>query len=424
LTELARPARAVVGAAIVVILVAGSVLIVKTSYGAYSGQFAVNATFSRAGEGLHPSSQVQYRGVTVGEVTAIDLVDRRAQVRMKLNSGFAVPVDATASIAPKNVFGEETVNLTFPHGQSGPLLPPGGTIAHTQVSDEFTQLLAAADPLLNEVNGQDLATVISQLAIASSGQGPEIRQSIQEGTKLADLFDTTLASQIRALHSFTAFSGAIAPTGGSINAISTANNLALPTFNAQAARYQKLLSEFTPVANELAEYLSDYHPDIAAMLGDGVNVSRVLIADQAQVAQVIHGLYRYLFKFANGAGPEILPDGSKFAYFKTFVMFSDVNSLVCSLIAPPQSGLSALEPLQAALTGSGSPFNCSAQMAAFDAAQGGRPASNVLGSARQAAQNLSNALGAVIGQPQAGQSPPGQSQGLDSVLQNLLGAGS
>lgn len=423
MTELARPARAVIGAALVVILVAVSALIVKTSYGSFSGQYSLMANFSRAGEGLHPSSQVQYRGVTVGEVTAIDLVDRHALVKMKIDPGFDVPVDASATIAPKNVFGEETVNLTFPHGQTGPVLRPGGTINDTQVSDEFTQLLSAADPLLNEVNGQDLATVITQLAIAGAGQGPQIRQSIEEGTKLADLFDSTLQAQIRALDSFTSFSQAIAPTGGSINAISAANNLALPTFNAQAASYAKLLAQFTPVANELADYLTDYHPDIVALLTAGANVSRVLIADQAQVAQVIHGLYRYLFKLASGAGPEILPDGSKFAYFKTFIMFSDVNSLVCSLIAPPQPGLSALEPLQAALTGSGSPFNCSAQMAAFKAAQTGKSSpANILGAAQQAAQNLSNAVGSVIGQPQA---PAGQSQGgLAGVLQNLLGSGS
>ncbi|HVA42505.1 MAG TPA: MCE family protein [Acidimicrobiales bacterium] len=417
MTELPRSARAVIGAAIVVVLVAVSGLIVKASYGSFSDQYPLQGLFARAGEGLHPSSQVQYRGVTVGEVTAVKLVDRRAEVQMKLDHGFGVPVDAVAAIAPKNVFGEETVNLTFPHGQTGPMLRAGGTITNTTVSDEFTQLLAAADPLLNEVNGQDLATVISQLAIASAGQGPAIRASIEEGTKLADLFDQTLQAQIRALDSFASFSEAIAPVGPSIDSISASNNQWLPTFNAQAAAYDKLLAEFTPVANELAAYLSDYHPDITTMLQDGVNVSRVLIARQSQISDVIHGLYRYLYKFASGAGPELLPDGSKFAYFKTFIMFSDVNSLVCSLIAPPQSGLSSLAPLQQALTGPGSPFNCSAQMAAFNAAQGGAVKTSPLAGARQAAQNLSNAVGAVIGTPQ-----PPRSQGLDSILQNLMGA--
>ncbi len=417
MTELPRSARAVIGAAIVVVLVAVSGLIVKTSYGSFSDQYPLSGLFARAGEGLHPSSQVQYRGVTVGEVTAIKLVDRHADVEMKLDAGFGVPVDAQAAIAPKNVFGEETVNLTFPRGQTGPMLRPGATITDTSVSDEFTQLLAAADPLLNDVNGQDLATVISQLAIGSAGQGPAIRASIQEGTQLADLFDQTLQAQIRALDSFASFSESIAPVGPSIDSISASNNLFLPTFNAQAAQYDKLLAEFAPVANDLAAYLADYHPDITTMLQDGVNVSRVLIARQPQISDVIHGLYRYLYKFAAGAGPELLPDGSKFAYFKTFIMFSDVNQLVCSLIAPPQSGLSALEPLQQALTGPGSPFNCSSQLAAFDAAQGGSVRANPLAGAHQAAQNLSNAVGAVIGAPQ-----PPQPRGLDSILRNLMAA--
>jgi phospholipid/cholesterol/gamma-HCH transport system substrate-binding protein len=404
----------------VVALVAAATFVVKVSYGALSNRYPVTAYFVRAGQGLEPSAQVQYRGVTVGEVTGIFLVHGRARVDMKVNRGFSIPTDAVATIAPQNVFGDETVNLSFPHGSGGPALAAGGTITHTSVSDDFTQLLAAADPLLNGINAGDLATVISQLAIASAGLGPEISRSIQEGTQLADLFDQTLQSQIQALDSFTSFSEALAPVGPSINSISAANNQALPAFNAVAASYQKDLENLTPLANELASYLSDYHPDIAAILQSGANVSRVLIARQSNISQVVSGLARYLYKFANGAGPEILPDGSKFAYFKTFILFSDVNQLVCSLIAPAEPGLSALAPLQQALTGSGTPFNCSAQMASFQSAQAQTaPTSAGLAPLQKAAQNLSNALGAVVGQPDKT-----QKQTPLQVIKSLLGSGS
>lgn len=420
--ELERPGRAVIGAALVVILVAVSVIVVKVAYGAFSNQYALTGLFSRAGQGLSPSSLVQYRGVTVGQVTNIALADRRARVQMKIDRSFAIPADAEATIAPLNVFGEETVNLSFPHGQRGPFIRPGGTIRTTSVSSDFNQLFAAADPLLQKINGQDLATVVAELAVGSAGLGPAIRASIDEGTRLADLFDQTLAAQIKALDSFAAFSAALAPTGPAINSISASENKFLPSFDAEAAQYQRILTEFTPVANDLAAYLSDYHPDIALMLQDGVNVSRVLIADQANISQAIQGLDQYLYRFAHGAGPEVLPDGSKFAYFKTYILFSDVNTLVCSLIAPPQPGLSALEPLQQALTGPGSPFNCSAQLAAFDRAQGvpvvATPTPNPLGAVRRAAQNLSNTIGSIVGRPQ--QPAP---QTLGGVLQNLLGGG-
>jgi phospholipid/cholesterol/gamma-HCH transport system substrate-binding protein len=424
MTELPRAARAVIGAALVVVMVAGSTLLVKLAYGAFSPRYPLSGLFSEAGQGLHVQSEVQYRGVDVGAVSSITLYHHRALVGMKIDSGFRIPADAVATISPKNVFGEDTISFSFPRGNDGPYLADGARVRTTAVDQGLIQLLAAADPLLNAVNGVDLATVISELARASQGQGPQIAASIEEGTKLANLLDATLQGQIRALDSFTAFSQALAPAGPSLNAISTEENVALPAFDAQAAAYQRLLTEFTPVANDLASLLQDYHPDITAMLSAGVNVSRVLIADQADISNVVHGLYRYTLKFSGGSGPEVLPNGTRFAFFKTFILFPDVNTLVCDLIAPPQPGLSSLEPLQAALTGSGSPFNCSAQLAAFRAAQAGSAGAaagagtpSVLAPVRRAAQSLANGLGAVLGHPQTGAGPS-----LSSLLGRLAGS--
>ncbi|HET6811939.1 MAG TPA: MCE family protein [Acidimicrobiales bacterium] len=423
MTEPSRGARATIGAAVIIVLVGVSTLLVRLAYGAYTNEYPLEGVFSEAGQGLHVASEVQYRGVHVGSVGGIHLRDRRAVVDLHIDRGFNIPADAVATITAKNVFGEDTVNLAFPTGQHPPFLEAGASISRTTVDAGLTQFLASASQLLNSINGVDLGTVVSELSQAYAGQGREIAASIEEGTKLADLFDRTLQDQIRALDSFTSFSAALAPTGPSLNAMAQASNLALPAFNAQAAAYEKLLSDFAPVANQLAALLADYHPDIAAMLTQGVNVSRVLIARQADLSNVIHGLYRYTFKFAVGLGPETLPDGSKFAFFKTFILFSDVNTLVCDLIAPPQPGLSALQPVQQALTGPGSPFNCSAQMAAFAAAQAGRgPALAVSGpggatdAARKAAQQLSNQVGSIVGQPDNGSSGT-----IGGTLGQLLG---
>lgn len=420
MTELSRGARATIGAALIIVLVSVSTLLVRLAYGAYSNVYPLSGTFSEAGQGLHVESEVQFRGVQVGSVSGITLQDNRALVQLHIDKGFQIPADATATITAKNVFGQDTVNLGFPSGQHPPYLHPGSMISHTGVDAGLTQFLASAADLLNSVNGADLGTVISELSQAYAGQGPEIAASIEEGTRLADLFDSTLQAQIRALDSFTNFSGVLAPTGPSFNAMAAASNLALPAFNAEAADYQKLLANFAPVANQLASLLADYHPDIVAMLTQGANVSRVIISDQSDISNLVHGLYRYSFKFAVGLGPETLPDGSKFAFFKTFLLFSDINTLVCNLIAPPQPGLSALQPVQQALTGPGSPFNCSAQLAAFGAAQargaGGPHPSSPLAPAHQAAQQLTNDLGSLAGQPAP--SAPGD---VGGVLSQLLG---
>ena len=69
----------------------------------------------------------------------------------------------------------------------------------------------------------------------------------------------------------------------------------------------------------------------------------MLLAQQGTIGQVVNGAYHYFQKIAQGAsGLNKLPDGSTYAYFNTFILFSDVNSLVCNLIAPPTGGMSFL----------------------------------------------------------------------------------
>ncbi|HET9731954.1 MAG TPA: MCE family protein [Acidimicrobiales bacterium] len=421
MSGLSRGARAAGAFAVVLALFAVGTVIVKGAYGGFSNQYLLVGYFDRTGNGLFNGSEVQHDGVTVGKVSGISLAGGRAKVDMRIDRGFVVPADATAVISPKNAFGDETVGLQFQAGDTSPALRPGGEVAHTQVQDQITQFLAVADPLLNSINGTDLGTVVDELSQASAGQGPTIAANFAEGSKLADLLSRTVDQQIAALQAFTGTITALAPAGATLNAIADANNQFLPVFNAQADAYQRVLAAFGPVADQLAAYLRDYHPNIATLLVDGDNPSRVLIADQQNISQVIHGLYRYTYKFATGISPETLPDGSRFAYFRSFILFSDVNKMICGMIAPAQPGLSFLKPLQQALAGAGTPLDCSAQMAAFNAAQAGGPTvPSPTAAVSGAAQALSNQIGAVIGAPQ----PPAAAGGLGSVIDNVLGGGS
>ena len=358
-----------------VVLVAVTVVVVmsvKAANGDYSGDYRLTGYFPRAGEGLVPGSEVVYRGVQVGRVASVSLAGTAARVTFVLQPTFRVPADAKATVEPVNLFGAEQVSLTAPGDgpAPGPYLAATGTIARTATSDELGAFFAAASPLLKQITTTNLAAVIGELAQASNGEGPQIAQSIQAGAHLAGYLDQSLAAQLNALDSFSRFTAALAPDGQAINGLSQQENAALPTFNQDAADYRKLLVNLTSFSNELAQLLTDYHPTFATLLTDGDNVARVVIAQQTEVGQVIRGSYQYAMKVAGGASAEALPGGSHFAYFNTFVLFTDVNTLVCDLLAPAQPGLAFLEPLQQALAGAGTPFTCQTQMAAFDTAQG------------------------------------------------------
>jgi phospholipid/cholesterol/gamma-HCH transport system substrate-binding protein len=357
----------VVALVVAAAVVAGVVVLVKNSDGAFSGNYPVVGLFAAAGQGLHPGSEVEYRGVQVGTVSSISLDAGRARVVLDLHPTFRFPRAGTATVRPQNLFGAEEVALTTPGGgRSGPWLASGQPLAHTAVADQIDDLFATADPLLQQIDTPDLAATVTELNQATNGQGPKIASGISEGSALGTLLSNTLSAQITALNSLTALSAALVPTGPQLNEVAKQANASLPAINNAQADFQKLLDTLNPLAENVAQFLSLYRPDIGALLSSGANVTRVLLVHESDIQSLIRGLYQYVTRLAGITG-ETLPDGSKFAYFQTFIQFGDVNSLVCSLIAPAAPGLAALAPLQQALASSGSPFNCASQDASFTA---------------------------------------------------------
>ncbi|HZD67171.1 MAG TPA: MlaD family protein, partial [Acidimicrobiales bacterium] len=116
----------------VVLAVAGaSTMIVGSAYHYYPGGTTVSAVFPTAGEGLLQGAEVDYRGVQVGRVQAINLAGGKAHLVLKLEHGFQVPTDAQASLRPKSLFGNEEVLLHLPRGDHGPFLATGQSLPAT-----------------------------------------------------------------------------------------------------------------------------------------------------------------------------------------------------------------------------------------------------------------------------------------------------
>jgi ABC-type transporter Mla subunit MlaD len=235
--------------------------------------------------------------------------------------------------------------------------------------------------------------------VASENLGQTIAQSIDTGTRLADLFSTTINAQVNALDAFSRFQAAFTPTASNLNAIAANNNVGLPVFNQAEGTYQAFLTTLKPLADNLAQLLSVYRPDINILLGQGDNVVRVLLARQSDISDLIHGLYRYTLKFAKVQSPngELLSDRSGFAYFKLFTSFSDIDKLVCGLVAPagaPPQLQQSLAPLQSAL---GPQFDCSSAASA-GAGSAGAPTSS-----QNVAGNMATSALSGLAQPQVPQ---------------------
>lgn len=371
--------RRVAALVAIVALAATVVVLVDAADGDFAPAYHLVGSFSAAGQGLHPGSEVDEHGVQIGRVSSISLQGGRAHIVLIIDGGDSLPSDVVATISPQNVFGEDDVTLTVPGGTPAgePTLSDGGVIRHTAVEDDLSRFFATAGPLLQQLDTNALASLISELADASRGQGPAIAASLDEGTRFADLLSQTSAAQLQALDAFTRFSAAISTIGPGLNEIGSAGNRSLPLFVSAAHAYSTFLATLGSFSDHLSALLTGYEPDIATILTQGGNVTRVLVADQPDLEYLVYGLAQYAYKFAHAGSAATLPDGSRFGYFKTFIEWTDVEKLVCNLIAPAEPGMSFLAPLQPLVSSPGGPIDCSSQIAAFDRAQSGAPSAPV-----------------------------------------------
>jgi phospholipid/cholesterol/gamma-HCH transport system substrate-binding protein len=351
------------------VVAAGTVYLIENAAGDFASTYQVTAAFASAGEGLHAGSEVDERGVQIGSVKSIALSNGMAQVVMAIGDQYKLPTNVLAAIRSENLFGAEQVVMEPPAHPAPTMLENGSSITQTRVEDQLGELFATAAPLLDRLDTTDLASVIADLSAAAQGEGPAIKASIDEGSKLADLLSKTSVAQLQALDAFTHFTEAVSSIGPSINTISADSNQALPVFDQAASAYHALLTDVSVLADNVTTLLSDYRPDIATILNSGGNVTRVLIADQSQLEQVITGLYEYAYRFGHASNGAALPDGSEVGYFKTFVDWVNIEQLVCNLIAPAVPGLSFLAPLQQVVSQVGGPLDCSSQIKKFQAAQ-------------------------------------------------------
>jgi len=141
-----RRDRLVFGAGAVIVaaaLVVGGVLVYRASHKSTQ----VTAYFSEA-IGVYPGSTVRVLGVPVGTVDAVQPQGTEVKITMTVNSGVAVPADATAVVIEPSVVADRYVQLT-PAYTSGPQLTDNAVIpmSRTAVPIEVDQIYTSINRL-------------------------------------------------------------------------------------------------------------------------------------------------------------------------------------------------------------------------------------------------------------------------------------
>jgi phospholipid/cholesterol/gamma-HCH transport system substrate-binding protein len=211
-----------------------------------SNACTVSAEFPDSG-GIFTNAEVTYRGVTVGRVGQLHLINNGVKVDLNLNdcNKPAIPVDSSAIVADRSVIGEQYVNLV-PTSAKGPFMRGGEVIteAHTAIPTSAQQLLTDMDSFINSVDLPALRTTISELGQALSNRGQDLGNLLDASNELLTSAQDNLPNTISL-----------------INASATVLQTQLDE--------KPALQSFTHNLNLLSQQLKSSDPDIRNLLDQG-----------------------------------------------------------------------------------------------------------------------------------------------------------
>ncbi|HEX7536993.1 MAG TPA: MCE family protein [Dermatophilaceae bacterium] len=150
----------------------------------------------RIGNQLQKASDVKIRGLIVGEVRSITSTGSGASIEMALQPDqvAGIPVNVSARILPKTLFGERYVDLVIPTAPSATALTAGDTISQdrTTVAIELEQVFDNLLPLLRTVKPEKLSATLNALATALEGRGTQLGNNLVRADKYFAAINPTM----------------------------------------------------------------------------------------------------------------------------------------------------------------------------------------------------------------------------------------
>ena len=330
----------VTGLLVVGVVGAGVYFGVQYAYGAFDDYYYVSTKLPRAGQQLLVGSDVRIKGVIIGKITKVELVDRQAQLEMQIEKEFQVPNDAVAVIELKTPLGAKYVDLEFPSDARGPYLADGDEITEARVGPELEDLLEDGTHLLDAIEPEDAGTVVSELANASLGHGEDIARGLDANSELTELFANTLDPQLQALHDLRVLFDALEEKGVDLNRLADALNEGVPVFASESAQadLHAALEALVPFSDNLSDLLVLNKNDWDRMMDYGDQVLSTIEARPGGLRDLVRGLHTYVYKLGQPIDKFfILSDGSAGAGFVNFIGGNSQNeeeNQICTAFPP------------------------------------------------------------------------------------------
>ncbi len=136
--------------------------------------------------GLYKFSNVTYRGVQVGKVTAIGLKENGAEATLTIDTSPKIPADLQAEVLSVSAVGEQYVDLR-PRTDSGPYLGDGSVIEmeNSTIPQPVGPILDQLSALVDSIPGDRMSDLLDESFKAFNGAGPDFQSLLDSASTLA-----------------------------------------------------------------------------------------------------------------------------------------------------------------------------------------------------------------------------------------------
>ncbi len=154
------------------------------------GQYQLKADLPASG-GLYPTSNVTYRGITIGKVTAVEPTEKGAEATMSIDSNFKIPLDAVANVHSVSAVGEQYLDLVS-QGKSQGFFSPGQRMTKGTVPSEIGPALDTANRGLTVLPREKIGQLLDETADAVGGLGPALQRLVDSTQAIVGDFKTNI----------------------------------------------------------------------------------------------------------------------------------------------------------------------------------------------------------------------------------------
>jgi phospholipid/cholesterol/gamma-HCH transport system substrate-binding protein len=247
-------------------------------------RYSVYAEFPDAG-GVFTDQEVTYRGVTVGQVGEMEVIEDGVRIQLIINKEYKIPKEnVEARVMFKSAVGEQFVDV-LPGSDDPPYLEDGSVIPMDQTSIPVStqsllttmeavlrgvppaDLKGAVDALGNGLSGrgEDIATILESTAVLSevfAERAPEVEGILTNGTRVGEAFLDSREDFATAMRQLVTVSDSLSSSTSDLRRLMIGSNLTADEVIELIRENRSELNEFLIKFAELNELQAEHAKDL------------------------------------------------------------------------------------------------------------------------------------------------------------------